>query len=56
MKVTVTFNLDIKKEVSPEDLEQWVRFELHETGSIPMSNQLSDTELEAEFGSVVIEY
>jgi hypothetical protein len=55
VKVTITFDADVPDIATPEELEQWVRFELHDINEMPISNPLSETELEAKFGSVRIE-
>lgn len=40
MKAKVTFEVEIPKDVSHEDAEAWLRFELHETGILENRNPL----------------
>ena len=46
--VKCTFWVDVPFDVSKEDIEDWVKFELNQTAQIKLSNPLSDTEIEAK--------
>ena len=46
--VKCTFWVDVPFDVSKEDIEDWVKFELNQTAQIKLSNPLSDTEIDAK--------
>jgi len=54
-KIKVSFDVYVPPEVSLDDVEEWLKFELHATGAMKTANPLSSTDLEAVFGSVLVD-
>ena len=52
---TVKFSVDVPDDVSDEDIEAWVSFELHALGSLSAANPLAHKDLRAEYGSVFVD-
>lgn len=50
----VEFDVEVDGEYSDEDIEAWIRFELHTRGGLPLSCPLSDRDLDAVGGSVFV--
>ncbi len=50
-KARVEFELDIPVEATKEEVEEWIRFNLH-TNSMRLDNPLSDHEMEASWITV----
>jgi hypothetical protein len=46
--IKCTFWIDVPNEVSKQDLEDWVKYELHQLGSLSFDNPMSGTEIEAK--------
>lgn len=47
MKIRVNFDVEIPEKIDPEDIEEWLRFQLNESGVMDGKNPLVDRELEA---------
>jgi hypothetical protein len=54
IRCEVRFSVDIPCEATYEEIEEWLRFELHERAKMKVSNPLSDFEMAANYGSVNI--
>ena len=52
---TVRFSVEVPDDVSDDDIEAWVAFELHALGSLSAENPLAHKDLRAEYGSVFVE-
>lgn len=52
---TVKFSVEVPDDVSDEDIEAWVSFELHALGSLSAANPLAHKDLRAEYGSVYVD-
>jgi hypothetical protein len=52
---TVKFSVEVPDDVSDEDIEAWVAFELHALGSLSATNPLAHTDLRADYGSVYVD-
>ena len=46
--VKCTFWVDVPDDVSQKDVEDWLKFELHQFSQIKLCNPLSDTDIEAK--------
>ena len=56
-KVRVTFDVELPNiEATDEEVEEWLRFNLHDNGSMSMKNPLADEEVEPVFPSFYIEW
>jgi hypothetical protein len=53
--VSVEFQVEIPVEATEEEIEEWVRFCLGEHGSMCGDNPLSCHDLQAEWGSVMVD-
>lgn len=51
---TVSFSVEVPDDVSDEDIEAWVAFELHAVGNLSGDNPLANTDLSAKYGSVSV--
>ena len=53
MKVSITFDVALPEniEVSDEQIEEWLRFELHDNGEMLSSNPLSILEVKPIYGT-----
>lgn len=52
---TVRFDVEVPDDVSDDDIEAWVSFELHALGSLSASNPMAHTDLRAEYGTVCVD-
>ena len=50
----VEFEVDVPIGTKPEDVIEWLRYELGDNGQISGSNPMSEYDLEANFGTVDI--
>ncbi len=46
MRVHVEFDVDIQGNATESEVEEWLRYELHDNGSMRSSNPLIETEVE----------
>ena len=52
MRVKVEFHVEVPLEdVSDEQIEEWLRFQLHDNGQMSMKNPLVNHEVEPIFGT-----
>jgi len=52
---TVSFSVEVPDDVSDDDIEAWVAFELHALGNMSASNPMAHTDLQAKYGSVFVD-
>ena len=52
---TVRFSVEVPDDVSDDDIEAWVSFELHALGNMSASNPMAHTDLQAKYGSVFVD-
>ena len=52
---TVRFSVEVPDDVSDDDIEAWVAFELHALGNMSASNPMAHTDLQAKYGSVFVD-
>ena len=49
-----TFWVDVPADSKKKDIEDWLKYELHQFGSLDMDNPMSDTEVEAK--NIIVDF
>lgn len=52
--VSVSFDVNIPDDISDDEIEEWLRFNLHDNGEMSADNPLVDTEIEP-YGGITIQ-
>jgi len=55
-RISVQFEADVPEDATEAQIEEWVRFGLHERGDMSARNPLAEHDVDAVFGSVDIRH
>lgn len=52
--VKVEFEVDVPETATDKEIKDWVSFEIGAVGSLANDNPMADTDLEANYGTVLV--